>query len=443
MRKKIGKLIFMALPALLVCVAFSTGDRPDLPLLIGNAEIRTEKDAVYIRLRAPKKFKTSYGQFRFVRQESRWETMGTAASFDQPIPLPQGPINPDNFFYPRNGYQEVRIGDRTYKIESIRNHVSIYAKGDSQPDEYFTSEDLPEAAGAHTFRFRYLTSTSLWFDLLIEDRERAYSAGIGYFDIRKKKIGIIRPEQIAPDPAKKIIVSEMSGSGNNVWVGIAYCKEPTCYENGIVLRIGPDGKIARRWYSGEKGVPEGAVIRVMPDGDMLWIVTSKGIALIDNDFIRNYVISKTIGVASDGKLGFTPGKTMFPVTPEIAGAAAQIEDMQDDRYRAKTDAKVIFWLSSNENKENFEDATNTIKIKNGKSVVLRTAPNPDSIPRQYTGLDPKASYKVSERREDWIAVELPQNICLPPESVIFKIEESLRLPANNFLLTSEPLNSAK
>jgi hypothetical protein len=401
---------------------------------IGNAEIRNDKDAVYFRLRAPKKNRTEYGQFRYVRETGKWESLGTVAGYDQPIPTASGPVPPENFFYPRNGYQEVNLAGLTYKIECLNNKATISIKGGSGPDEYYSSPELSLGAGNRIFRFRYLTSSRLWFDMLIEDKGVIHSAGIGNFDLRSKTISLIGPNEMEPDHGKPVIVSEMSGNGDNVWIGLAYCNEPTCLENGIVLRIGPDGRIARRWYSGEKGLPEGAVIRVMPDGDSLWVVTVKGVALINRDFIRRFQISRNAAIAEGGKFGFKQELTPLAVTPEFATSTARIVEINGNHFQLKTKAPKALWVSEEENRGSYADATTTIKLSPGKTVAFRQSADPKSAAAKLTpGQQDKIILKVSERQTGWLRVELPDFFWYTPESVRLSVEEVGQFPANNFL----------
>jgi hypothetical protein len=433
-------LLFAAANCMNALADEATGDL----LPIGNAEIRTEKDAVYFRLRAPKKNKTEYGLFRYVREGGLWESLGTVASFNQPVALQSGPVTPENFFYPRNGYQELKLSNLTYKIECIDNKVTISVKGGLGPDEYYLSPEVPFAEGNRAFRFRYLTPNRLWFDMRIENSERTFSAGIGYFDLTTKTVGLISPAEMEPEHGKPVIVSELSGNADDVWVGLAYCNEPTCLENGIVLRIGADGKIARRWYSGEKGLPDGAVIRVMPDGDSLWVVTAKGIALIGPDFIQRFQISRKAAITEGGKFGFTPGLTPLPVTHDIAAASARILEVQGNHFRLKPEAPTVLWISEEANRGAYADATGTIKLKPGKTITFLPAADPNSPTAKFTiGSQDKIILKVDDRQPGLIGVEMPDYCWYAPDAVKLQIEEGGKFPANNFMPGAEPSDNPK
>ncbi|MFA6448334.1 MAG: hypothetical protein WCX65_02605 [bacterium] len=415
----------------------------NLDMPIGNAEIRSEKDAVFFRLRAPKNNRTEYGVFRYMRETGKWEPLGTVASFDGPIQHKNGLVSPEDFFYPRNGYQEIKLATLTYKIECINNKVAISVKGGSGPDEYYTTPEMKFYEGTRVFRFRYLTSSRLWFDMRIDGAKGTRSAGIGYFDLPAKTVKIITPAEIEPDHGKPIIVSEMSGIADNVWVGLAYCGEPTCRENGIVLRIGPDGKIARRWYSGEKGLPPGAVIRVMPDGDSLWIVTMKGIALIKSDKISRFQISQKADVVEGGKFGFKAESTPLGVTPEFAGPAV-IQEVQGNHFRLKTKSAAALWVSEQENRSAYTDATATIKLKSGMTVAFRSAADSKLPAAKLTpGQRANVVLPVAKRQNGWIAAELPGFFWFAPDSVRLNIEAAGEFPADNFLSLTEETRKSK
>ncbi len=425
--------MFVAVAALLA-VRITADEAADNNLTIGNAEIRSESDAVYFRLRAPKPAKTRYGIFRFMRDTGKWEQVGSVASFDKPVQLGNEPIEANDFFYPRNGYQEVELADLTYKIENLNNRVVVSIRGKSQQDEYFTSGEIKIAKGTPSFRFRYLTATQLWFDMRVEGVERPYSAGVGCFDLREKKILTITPKEMDPKHNVPMIVSEMSGDGENVWLGIAYCLEPTCLRNGIVMRIGQDGKIARRWYSGEKGLPTGAVIRVMPDGKTLWIVTTDGISLINDDTIKCFKISNRADIIEGGNFGFGPKNTPMPVAPEFATSSASIRDISSEYFLMRPKTPPALWALADENKNCFKDATDTIRLIPGKTLVVRPANDTSATKASFTpSPDEKIILKVAERQGGGIRVELPDMLWYSPKAVRMRIEIAGEFPSNNFL----------
>lgn len=429
---KIQKYLIPVVMAAAFCLSARAAPAQETPLPIGNAEIAARPDAVYMRLRAPKNFNAAYGLFRFARESGKWETIGTAASYSGPAPIGENLIPPDELFYPRTGYREVSLGGGHYRIDAKDNRILVAVSGGAA-GEYVSEEQLPPADGRRAYRFLYLTAGRLWFDLRIEREGRQYSEGVGFFDIKTQRIELIAAEKLAPGAKAPIVVTELSGNRNSVWVGLAVCKDGNCLDSGLVVMLGTDGEPARRLAAGEKGLPAGAVIRAAPDGDSIWIATSAGLALIGPDQIQTFQISRE--VRFDGALifGLNSSENNLPAPSDFAPSSGRIEAMENDSFLIKTGVPLKLWISR-EDAGSVALEEGAIDIGPGKPARFHTAPDPQAPFSTFShSLNETLQFKITGEQSGWLQANLSDYAWFASGPVVISIVETGLFPSNGFV----------
>ena len=409
--------------AIMLCVSAAgapvwCADRAFEAGAMGAAQIYPDDDFVFFRARAGGAHRTPYGLFAFNRATGEWTTIGTAENFSAPISWNGRNIDPETLFYSRSGYEHIQLGSNSYSIGWDKNRAVVTVTG-IEPARY-TSDQIPDSGeGTREYLFKHVQGARLWFDMRVKANGALYSEGIGCFDTSQKTFTIYTAAQLHFDPGRTI-VTRMTGAGDRVILGVSFCDADTCLNRGGFIAAPRQG--APVLYTSDNALlPRGAVLDIVPDGDMFWIASAHGVTQWKPGMNTNavYGFSDQARVFGAAPLRLWSGGAPAEGLEIPDNTAVTLLNATDAGFTAAVSYPIEAWTSGDHATPALNISGENLQLGGGNSISFYSAPVAGA---QFLGnlqiTAASATLKILQKQDQWVKVDLSRSLWFPPQNIV-------------------------
>lgn len=368
--------------------------------------------------------RTPYGFFALDRKSQKWTAYGTAADFSKAITIDGRTIDPEKFFYSRLGTDTIDFGVAVFKISRRQGKVVIDITGHENAS-YASDSIGEENSWKREYQFKYITGAKLWFDLRVFSDTRLFSEGIGWFDTSNNTFRIYGIKELGLRDQESVI-TRMNGRGDELWAGVSFCNQQTCLDDGGFVVIKPDSPEIQFNSSENSLLPPGAVLDLIPEGSLMWIVTSSGIVEWNPDKkrARKYAITDSAEIVGPPPLKFCPdgNPASIPFPENIRNV--KLISAEQGGFVVSVKAKLTAWMSTASLGSSAEtyDGNSELKIHPEQRITVFPSADAASKPvGEVCGGKNADGMKIIEMKNGWAEIDLSNNIWIPAENITLEI----------------------